>query len=85
MERTLAIVFFVFFCCIGCGISQEQIRCLDQERYLNSGEVGLIIIPDNLDSPDQSNALQIPQNTETSEISANASFETCTEAPPAFY
>ena len=84
MERILVIVVLVFCYCSGCGFAQEQIRCLDQERYLGSGEIGLITIPDDLDSPDQSNALQIPQNTESSEISANTSFDTCTEAPPAF-
>ncbi len=84
MERTLAIVFLVFCCCSGCGFMQQQIRCVDQERYLDSIETDLIAIPDDLDSPDQSNALQIPQDTETSEIGANMNFETCTEAPPAF-
>jgi len=58
-------------------------RCLDQERYLDSGDIGLLTIPDDLDSPDQTNALQIP--IDSGEAGSIAIFEVCTEEPPTFY
>ena len=85
MGRSFAVVFFVSFWFGGCGLNQEQIRCLDQERYLNSGDLDLITIPDDLDLPDQTNALQIPKDAEISGAGVVAIFETCTEAPPTFY
>ena len=83
MGRKRAVILFVSFWCGGCGLNQAQMRCLDQERYLDSGDIGLLTIPDDLDSPDQTNALQIP--IDSGEAGAIAIFEVCTEEPPTFY
>tara|TARA_B100001142_G_scaffold75362_1_gene75996 strand:- start:436 stop:705 length:270 start_codon:yes stop_codon:yes gene_type:complete len=83
MGRKCAVILFISFWCGGCGLNQTQMRCLDQERYLDSGDIGLLTIPDDLDSPDQTNALQIP--IDSGEAGAIAIFEVCTEEPPTFY
>ena len=83
MGRKCAVILFISFWCGGCGLNQAQMRCLDQERYLDSGDIGLLRIPDDLDSPDQTNALQIP--IDSGEAGAIAIFEVCTEEPPTFY
>ena len=83
MGRKCAVILFISFWCGGCGLTQAQMRCLDQERYLDSGDIGLLTIPDDLDSPDQTNALQIP--IDSGEAGAIAIFEVCTEEPPTFY
>ena len=85
MGHKLVVVLFVLFWFGGCGLNQVQMRCLDQERYLDSGDVGLLTIPDDLDSPDQTNALQIPTDIDSGEAGVIAIFEACTEEPPAFY
>ena len=85
MGHKLAVVLFVLFWCSGCGLNQVQMRCLDQERYLDSDDVGSLTIPDGLDSPDQTNALQIPIDINSGEAGVIAIFEVCTEEPPAFY
>ncbi len=49
MGRKCAVILFISFWCGGCGHNQALMRCLIQERYLDSGDIGLLRIPDYLE------------------------------------
>ncbi|MBH97334.1 MAG: hypothetical protein CMM56_02655 [Rhodospirillaceae bacterium] len=85
MLRMVTACFVFLWCCSACSIVEFQLSCLDQDRYLDNGDIGVIQIPDDLDSPDQANALQIPENTVTDQSAFVTNSESCTESPPDFY
>ncbi len=65
----------------GC-MRDANLRCEDQERYLGSEEIAPIEIPDDLDAPDDSEALSIPQ---AGEGVSGPTEGPCTESPPEFF
>ena len=88
---TLGIVLAILLS--GCSRT-AGLRCENQERYSDAGEVAPLRIPDNLDPPSESESLHIPTdvaamgtgNSAASDGNANsASADSCTEAPPDFF
>lgn len=68
----------------GCS-QQVGLRCEDQERYIGSTEIAPIQIPDDLDTPDETDALRVPGPTDSAEGGAIPTYGPCTESPPEFY
>ena len=68
----------------GCGRA-FGLRCEDPERYVNSGEVPPIRIPDDLDPPDETAALRIPAAPLEDELEELESRGPCLESPPDFF
>ncbi len=77
----------------GCS-RNSGLRCENQERYSGAGEVAPLRIPDDLDPPDQTEALRIPGTPNTGvaqetgnagEVDGAADVASCTESPPEFF
>lgn len=69
--------------CSGCG-RDVWLRCEDQERYLGSEQIAPIEIPDDLDAPDRSEALEVPQEAAAAS-GEGPDYGPCTESPPDFF
>ena len=77
----------------GCA-RNSGLRCEDQGRYSAAGEVAPLRIPDDLDPPDQTEALRIPGTPDTAvaqeagnaaDVDDSADAASCTELPPEFF
>ncbi len=84
-------VFLRVFACVavaasvaGCGRS-FGLRCEDPERYMGTGEVPPIQIPDDLDPPDETASLRIPPAPSEGEVEQLESRGPCLESPPDFF
>jgi uncharacterized lipoprotein len=62
---------------------ERRLSCVDTERYESSVTRPPIRVPDDLNPPDESDALVIPQ-VSTTELS-DAAPQGCLEAPPGFF
>ena len=67
----------------GCRGSIGMI-CEDPTRYVDSGEIPPLRVPDDLSTPDQSESLRIPSSIE-GEAEQIESRGPCIESPPDFY
>lgn len=83
MFSRLLVGIALVWCCSGCG-RDAGLRCVNQERYLGSQEIDPIEIPDDLDEPDASEALDIPGSEEIRE-GEGPTHGPCTESPPEFF
>lgn len=80
----------------GCS-RNTGLRCEDQARYSGAVEAAPLTIPDDLDAPDEVEALRIPIPADSSVVLESAEAGTtsaaaqdgdqvtCTEAPPDFF
>ena len=68
----------------GCS-RNVGLTCEDQERYLGSEEAAPLQIPEDLDTPDQTEALRVPGSEEGDEGPGIPTYGPCTESPPEFY
>ena len=84
MTRSLLVGIAFVWWLSGCG-RDVGLRCEDQERYSDSAEIAPIRIPDDLDAPDETEALQIPNEPELAEGSGTPTDGPCTESPPEFF
>ena len=81
MNRGLSLGLALMCCLAGCFESPGLI-CQDSERYASSFEVAPIQIPNDLNAPDESEALRIPRVTGQPRILTEGS---CMESPPNFF
>ena len=96
MQRAVAAAIALAFCVCGCS-RNAGLRCENQARYEAAEEVAPLMIPDDLDSPGEAEALRIPatgSSTVAGESQAPADSQesdtggdaaSCTEAPPDFF
>lgn len=96
MQRAVAAAIAVVFCVCGCS-RNAGLRCENQARYDTAEEVEPLMIPDDLDSPGEAEALRIPATGsstvagelqapgEPQEPAADGDAASCTEAPPDFF
>ena len=88
MNRRI-VVGMVLLCWLSGCSRGVGLRCEDQERYRGANEAELLRIPDDLDPPDDTEALRIPRAV-TSTAGPGTGGETgeaasCMEAPPEFF
>ena len=69
--------------CSGC-FGGDSLNCEDPTLYGSSRSVAPVRVPDGLDVPDESNALQIPPGDPLIVQDVDAMTE-CLEAPPDFF
>lgn len=94
MTRRAAAAAIALVVCV-CGCSRDAgLRCENQARYETAAEVAPLTIPDDLDSPDEVEALRIPDAAAAAgprapgavpEPGADGDAAPCTEAPPDFF
>ena len=68
-------------CLAGC-FGDPALLCEDSERYASSYEVASLQIPNDLDPPDESEALRVPRVTGQPRIPSEGP---CMESPPDFF
>lgn len=95
-QRAVAAAIALVMCVCGCS-RNAGLRCENQARYDSAEEVAPIMVPDDLDSPSEAEALRIPTTVDSavaSESPADGSSQEpgsdgddapCTEAPPDFF
>lgn len=95
-RRAAAAAIALVFCVCGCS-RNAGLRCENQARYDSAEEVAPLVIPDDLDSPGEAEALRIPATGsatvagesqppgEPEEPAEGGDAESCTEAPPDFF
>jgi uncharacterized lipoprotein len=81
MNRGASLSLALICCLAGC-FENPGLICQDSERYANSIEVAPIQIPNDLNPPDESEALRIPRVTGQPRVLAEGA---CTESPPDFF
>ncbi len=96
MRRAVAAAIALVFCVCGCS-RNAGLRCENQARYDTAEEVAPLMIPDDLDSPVEAEALRIPATGsstvagesqaqgEPREPAEDVDAASCTEAPPDFF
>lgn len=84
MARAIIVGLAAVWWLSGCG-RDAGLRCEDQERYVGSQELAPIQIPDDLDAPDDTEALRIPDQAERDQEDGAGLSGPCTESPPEFY
>lgn len=84
MSRILLVSIAVVWWFSACS-GEAGLRCENQERYLGSEEIAPIQVPDDLDSPDETDALRVPQVEGSVEEADIPSDGPCTESPPEFF
>jgi uncharacterized lipoprotein len=67
----------------GC-FGRDSLNCADPSIYSSSTSVAPVRVPDGLDVPDESDALQIPPGETRIVVDADALTE-CLESPPDFF
>jgi len=83
MSRGVLVSIALLWWLSGCS-RDAGLRCEDQERYLGSVEIAPLEVPDDLDPPDESEALRVPRVTDTGEATG-PDYGPCTESPPEFF
>jgi len=81
MNRVFLLSPVLMSCLAGC-FGDPALLCEDSERYASSYEVAALQIPNDLDPPNESEALRVPRAPERPRISPEGP---CMESPPDFY
>jgi hypothetical protein len=66
----------------GCG-QDAILRCEDRARYVGSPQIPPIQIPDDLDPPEESEALSVPGSAAGEAVEVPG--RPCLEAPPEYF
>ena len=84
MSRRLLVSIAVVWWFSGCT-GEAGLRCENQERYLGSEEIAPLQVPDDLDAPEDAEALRVPQAGGSVEEANIPTDGPCTESPPDFF
>ena len=93
MSLRIAVAIALVTWLSGCS-RNTGLRCEDQARYSGATEVAPLRTPDDLDPPDQTEALRIPGTPNTGvasetaiagEVGDTGDVASCTELPPEFF